>query len=166
MVEDKKGISGKQLQRQIGGAHETSWWMLKLIRQAMSNEEEKELFEAIVKIDETYIGGNPRKGDDPDKKRKRGKGTLKTPVIGVRERSSGKVRAIAAKRDEQNKTLTGEQLLEFIGTACKPTTTIISDEFSEYNILNYRKTEFFHLTINHSLNIGGITLTGFNLCGR
>jgi hypothetical protein len=76
--------------------------MLRLIRQAMGNEEEKELFEAIVEIDETYIGGKSRKVDDPGKKRKRGRGTSKTPVIGVKERSSGKVRAVVAKRDGQN----------------------------------------------------------------
>jgi transposase-like protein len=151
MITDKKGVSAKQLQRQIGGSYETSWRMSKLIRQAMGNEEEKKLFEAIVEIDETYIGGKSRKNDDPDKKRKRGRGTLKTPVIGVKERSSGKVRAVVAKRDGQNKTLTGKQLLEFIRTACKPTTTIISDEFTGYRVLNHHKTEFFHLTINRSL---------------
>jgi transposase-like protein len=48
MVVNKKGISGKQLQRQIGGSYETSWRMLKLIRQSMSNKEEKELFKAIL----------------------------------------------------------------------------------------------------------------------
>jgi transposase-like protein len=149
MVEDKKGISALQLSRQIGGSYRTSWRMLKLIRRAMGNEEEKELFEAIVEIDETYIGGKPPK--DKDKRRKRGRGTNKTPIIGVKEWSSGKVRAIVAKRDGKNRTLTGKQLLEFIRTACKPTTTIISDEFSGYRVLNHHKTEFFHLTINHSL---------------
>jgi hypothetical protein len=150
-MEDKKGTFGKQLQRQIGGSYETSWRMLKLIRQVMGNEEEKGLFEAIVEIDATYIGGKPRKGDTPDKKRKRGRWTLKTPVIGVRELSSGKVRAVVAKRDGKNRTLTGKQLLEFIRTACKPTTTIISDEFSGYRVLNHHKTEFLHLTIDHPL---------------
>jgi hypothetical protein len=54
------------------------------------------------------------------------------------------------KQDGRNKTLTGKQLLDFVRIACKSTVAIISDEFSGYNVLNYRKTEFFHLTIDHS----------------
>lgn len=57
------------------------------IREAMEKEEHKKTFEAVVEIDETYVGGKPRKNNncsnDEDNKPKRGRGTSKTPVIGV-----------------------------------------------------------------------------------
>ncbi|MDR3101702.1 MAG: hypothetical protein LBU24_00445 [Methanocalculaceae archaeon] len=71
MIEDRKGISALQLHRQIGGGYEKSWRMLKLIRMAMGDEENKELFEAIVGLMRRIIGGKPRKGSDEDEKRKR-----------------------------------------------------------------------------------------------
>ncbi|MDR3102323.1 MAG: IS1595 family transposase, partial [Methanocalculaceae archaeon] len=75
---------------------------------------------------------------------RRGKRHIKTPVVGIKERSSSHVKIVVAKRD-------GRQLLEFIRTACKSTTTVITDKFSGYNVLNNQKTKFFLLTINHSL---------------
>ena len=68
--------------------------MMKQIRKAMGNEETRELFEAIVEVDETYVGGKPRKDNDSDgkggnggleedsqeSKNKRGRGTNKTPI--------------------------------------------------------------------------------------
>jgi hypothetical protein len=141
MVSDKKGISTMQLQWQIGGQYRTSWRMLKQIRTAMGNEAFQEMFEAIVEIDETYIGGKPRKekrnGEDEDNEKKspkRGRGTNKTPVVGVKERSSGKVHAVVALPDENNHKRTGKQLLGIVQSVCKPHTTIVSDEFSGYNI--------------------------------
>lgn len=37
--------------------------MLHLIRQAMSKDEYNEVFEAVVEIDETYVGGKPKKSN-------------------------------------------------------------------------------------------------------
>ena len=59
--------------------------MMRMVRSAMHKEDMKEVFVAIVEIDETYVGGKPRKSnihDDNDlheNQNKRGRGTSKTP---------------------------------------------------------------------------------------
>lgn len=91
--------------------------MLHLIRQAMSKEDYNDVFEAVVEIDETYVGGKPRKSNvhtergTNEKFNKRGRGTSKTPVIGVKERNTGKVHAVVANYNDEGKQLTGKQLL-------------------------------------------------------
>jgi len=93
----KKGISGLQLQREIGVTYKTAWRMLQQIRIAMGNAEHKEFFDTIVEIDETYVGGKPRKknrkddDDDLTPPNKRGRGTKKTPVVGVVDRENKQV---------------------------------------------------------------------------
>ena len=98
----KKGISGCQLQREIGVTYKTAWRILQQIRIAMANEQFKKSFDVLVEIDETYVGGKPRKENvrfdkqgnviPSDKEpSKRGRGTNKTPVVGIIERNSKRV---------------------------------------------------------------------------
>ena len=127
----RKGISALQLKRELGmGSYQSAWRMLHQIRKAMEKEEYKETFEAIVEIDETYVGGKPRKdnnhSDDNkdnsnENKPKRGRGTSKTPVIGVKERNTGKVHAVVANYNEEGKQLSGKQLFNVLKKVCKKT---------------------------------------------
>ncbi|MGA3053358.1 MAG: IS1595 family transposase [Candidatus Korobacteraceae bacterium] len=56
----KKGISAKQLQRDLGiGGYKTAWYLNRRIREAM-RETNPKLLGGIVKIDETYVGGHSR----------------------------------------------------------------------------------------------------------
>ena len=74
------------------------------IRQAMFEPTQKELLQGIVEMDECYIGGKPRKTNKEimaGKNRKCGRGTSKTPVVGIRERG-GKMRAKVFKRTHLN----------------------------------------------------------------
>ena len=110
----RKDISALQLQRELGiSSYHSAWRMLHLIRQAMGKEEYKDMFEAIVEFDETYVGGKPRKenkhSDSDDYKRnKRGRGTSKTPVVGVTERNTGKIHAVVAFPNKEGKKLSGK----------------------------------------------------------
>lgn len=100
----KKGVSARQLARDLGVHRNTAWYMAMRIRKAMTQQ--GSLLRGIVEMDETFIGGKPRKGkkndDDPPK---RGRGTKKTPVVGMIERG-GKVKATSMGK----KPLTAKRL--------------------------------------------------------
>lgn len=55
----KKGISARQLARDIQVNKDTAWYMAMRIRRAMN--EYGELLQGIVEVDETYVGGKPRR---------------------------------------------------------------------------------------------------------
>jgi hypothetical protein len=53
----RKGISALQLQSELGmNSYKGAWRMMHPIRKTIANEEMKEIFEAILDIDETYVG--------------------------------------------------------------------------------------------------------------
>jgi transposase-like protein len=157
VIVSRKGISAMQLKRELGmKTYNSAWRMMQQIRKAMAKEEMKEIFEAIVEIDETYVGGKPRKGNNHDDKEnndnKRGRGTNKTPVIGVKERSTGKVHAVVANKNEFGKQLTGKQLFKVLNKVCKDNTTVMTDQFSGYNILDKENEKnFIRLQVDHSV---------------
>jgi len=155
----KKGISGYQLQREIGVTYKTAWRMLKQIRIAMGNNVRDEFYDTIVEIDETYVGGRPRRGNDRDDdnngagstKPKRGRGTNKTPVVGVIDRENKKVYAKVALPDLKGRRLTAKQLIDILRTVSKQENgnIIVTDEFAGYNPLS--RNNFVHLRIDHSM---------------
>jgi transposase-like protein len=152
----KKGISGLQLQREIGVTYKTAWRMLQQIRLAMGNTENQEFFDTIVEIDETYVGGKPRKSNDHDDNdkgtgtgAKRGRGTDKTPVVGMIDRNNKKVFAKIAMPNGNRQKLTAKQLMDILKTVSKQenNNTIMSDEFRGYDPLS--KNDFVHLRVDH-----------------
>lgn len=131
----KKGISSRQLSRDLEVNKDTAWYMAMRIRKAMT--EQRELLQGIVEIDETYIGGKPRNRHPENK---RGRGTSKIPVVGMVERG-GNITATPVK-NVNSKTLSS-LVRRNVDTK---DTVIISDEFSGYIRL---KTFMPHLVINH-----------------
>jgi len=150
----KKGISALQLQREIGVTYKTAWRMLHQIRQAMEDRNNEDFFDTIVEIDETYVGGKPRKknkhNDMPKGgSLKRGRGTKKTPIIAVVDREERKVFAKVANPNKRGQKLTGRQLIDILNQVCKgKNVTVISDEYRGYNRLKY--TDYIHLKIDHT----------------
>src|ERR1035438_9546202 len=82
MVNAKKGVSAMQLQRDLGTAYKTAWYLGHRIRKAMGLIElaEDEPLTGTVEADETYMGSKKY-----DKRRKRARYD-KEPVFGVVER--------------------------------------------------------------------------------
>ena len=93
----KKGISSRQLGRDLKVHRNTAWRIGMKIREAMLDKGQRDLLTGIVEMDETFIGGKPRKGTSRDIKR--GRGTSKTPVVGMVERG-GNIVAKAVKRGD------------------------------------------------------------------
>ena len=156
-LNSKKGISGLQLQREIGVTYKTAWRMLQQIRLAMSNTESNEFFDTIVEIDETFVGGKPRKSNNHDDDApkgtgtgaKRGRGTDKTPIVGMIDRNNKKAYARVAMPNGAGQKLTANQLMDILKVVSKQenNNVIISDEFRGYDPLT--RNNFVHLRVDH-----------------
>jgi len=59
MCNAKKGLSAKQMQRDLGVGYQTAWYLCHRIRKAME-EGDLPKFTGIVEVDETYVGGKAR----------------------------------------------------------------------------------------------------------
>jgi len=102
MLNAKKGLSALQLSRDLDVNKNTAWRIAMQIRKAMSQVEQRQLLSGIVEMDETFLGGKPRrgtKGDGPSGRHTRGRGTKKAPVVGAAERG-GRVTAKAVDKDK------------------------------------------------------------------
>lgn len=87
MCNAKKGVSAKQLQRDLATSYKTAWFLSHRIREAMMlGNWTDEKMTGTVEADETYVGGKY------DKRLKRAKYD-KPGVFGVKERETGKVYA-------------------------------------------------------------------------
>ncbi len=90
MCSAKNGVSALQPQRQLGlGSYRSAWHLCHRIRHAMAQNPLKSLLQGDVIVDETYVGGTPRKGGEKGTK---GRGTRMTPVVALVE-CGGRVRS-------------------------------------------------------------------------
>jgi transposase-like protein len=135
----KKGVSSRQLARDIEVNKNTAWRMQMQIRKAMI--EYGELLKGIIEMDETYIGGKPRKSNE--EKNKRGRGTKKIAVVGMVERN-GKVKAKQQDKDQLKFKDLQKIVKENIDTL---KTTLMTDDYRGYTPIS---KIIDHRIINHS----------------
>lgn len=155
IMDAKKGLSAKQLQRHLGlGSYQTAWHMTHRIREAMGNPpDDPSLLSGTVEMDETYVGG-----------RKRGIGVkaakaAKQVVVGIKQRG-GKLRLIHTP-NAQIETL-AMCLREHVS---KDVETIMTDDFGAYPkaLRISGHNPMIHKTVNHSAGIyvdGDVTTNG------
>jgi transposase-like protein len=135
----KKGLAALQLSREMEITHKSALFVLRRIRHGLSEVCSPKLT-GTVEIDEVYIGGRPRyKGQS-----KSGRGTKKTPVVGIVQRQ-GDVRFKAMER------LTALNAADFIEENVDHSCRIITDELPAYKALNL--SQYFaggHESVKHS----------------
>ena len=119
-----KGVSSMKLKRDLGIGQEAAWYMGHRIRGMWGKEEDK--FMGPVEADETYIGGS-EKNKHESKKLRAGRGTVgKSPVAGVKDRATGKVRTEVV--ESTNK----DTLQEFVTKNTQDGAVVYTDEHAAY----------------------------------
>ena len=134
MVESKKGISAKQMERTLGISYKTAWYLNHRVRDAVRDAYPFPL-KGIVEVDETYVGGKVK-----------GKGRRytgnKAIVVGAVQRG-GKI-VLEVVPDNGRKTLHG-----FINeNVSDETEAIYTDEWRPYRGIADKNTR--HEAVNHS----------------
>jgi transposase-like protein len=152
MATSKKGMSALQLQRNLGlGSYRTAWHLAHRIREAMRCEPVAAKLKGDVQVDETYVGGKPRRGV-PKKPFSRGRGTTKTAVVALIE-SDGRAHSQPVAK------VNAKTLREVMQNTVDSTARIITDDFPPY----VKIAEEFggHSTVNHLaheyVNADGLT---------
>jgi len=63
MCSHKKGVSALQLQRNLGlHSYQSAWYLAHRIRLSTKQYPLASKLQGVVEVDETYVGGKPRKG--------------------------------------------------------------------------------------------------------
>ena len=140
----KKGVSARQLSRHLNVNKNTAWRISMQIRKAMQGREQAKLLQGIVEMDETYIGGKPRKKHKDDPPHKRGKGTDKTPVVGMVERN-GRVMAKPFNKHDIRTTKLSELVRKSVDTT---KSILITDQAHHYWAMDKLLP---HYDINHEV---------------
>jgi transposase-like protein len=135
----KKGVSALEIKRHTQISYKSALFLMHRIRFAMTqNPAEAAKMTGTVEVDETYVGGKPRVGTGPHK---RGRGTKKTPVLGIVQRDGNIHRRVVAN-------VSGATLKSAIREMVSKKARIIMDEHLGYRGLD-REFKGGHYTVNH-----------------
>ena len=136
----RKGISSVQLAKEVGITQKSAWFMLHRLREACDVEVAP--LSGEVEVDETWIGGRKsRMHYERKKKLPKGPYGGKEPVLGLRERETGRIIAYPIE-NVGIETLSANVLANV-----EEGSTVYTDDHQGYNWLN---SWYNHRSVNHS----------------
>ena len=172
----KKGLSALQLERNLDLSYPTAFKMYHRLRDFMAVENQYNRLDGITEMDETYVGGKPRRYQEavfgktkaipeydakiteladeydfvnPDAKpkkgrtgnSKRGRGTDKTPVVGIVQRDGNVVAEVMQKTGAANITKMVKKYVDLDNSV------LLTDEYKSYSRLD---AIIEHIKIDHN----------------
>jgi transposase len=134
-VTTRHGVSGKELQRQLGVTYKTAWRMGMKIRELIGSTQDFDMLQGHVEMDETYVGGRRSGG-------KRGRGAEgKTIVMGMKQHG-GDIRTVVIPNVKK------PTLRNVVLRNVKPGSVVSTDELMSYGLLT--DDGYVHGTVTHS----------------
>ena len=130
-----KGVSSMKLHRDLGITQKSAWHLAHRIREGLT-ETRPATFTGPVEADETFVGGKAKNMHAKDRERRiTGRGaTDKTAVAGVKDRTTGQVRAAVVDRCD------GPTLKGFVQTHAAEGAKVYTDEAVAYSGLPNRES--------------------------
>lgn len=123
VTQDKRGVSATQLSFLIAVTYKTAWFMLRRIRKAMGQRDERYLLDGVVEFDDTYFGG-------PTVGKKRGRGTEKAKAfVALSLDNDNNPKFLKIGVTDNIKKLS---VKKFAKNAIQPGSAVISDGYRSY----------------------------------
>lgn len=141
----KKGISSRQLARDLGVDKNTAWYLQMRLRKAMYDGDS--ILTGIVEADETYIGGDLMNKTKKYRLKRDKKGIKpggmehKQPVVGMLQRGGKVIGKVLAKAH-------GKTIKPVLKRTIEPESTVVTDGFGAYDGLESMFKD--HQIINHA----------------
>lgn len=120
----KNGVSALELQRHLGIAYQSAWFLAHRLRKAMTRRPLATLLTGAVVSDETWVGGAPKNRHANRRVSSKQGLTDKTPVVALIHKETGQVRT----REVAN--VNGENLRQVLAETCIPAETHLQTDAS------------------------------------
>ena len=131
-VVTRHGVSGKELQRQLGVTYKTAWRIGMQLRRLIGSVDEFTALQGHVELDETFVGGKRPHATYRDNK---------TIVMGLKQRGGRMVTEIIPD-------VSAATLKKVVLENVQPKTIVSTDEATGYGLLT--GYDYQHGTVNHS----------------